>query len=149
MNMLSLLRTLGGLGVVLGLLAGALWVVRRYDVRLLGRIGGGSARRLELVERLTVDAKRSVALIRRDGCEHLIFIDPAGAVVVESGIPCGRPEQAEPEVRAGDSTLNDTFSADQTTSFGDVLQRVQTRFGRPRGRGEVGMIGARGAQPHD
>lgn len=149
MDMLSLLRTLGGLGVVLGLLAGALWVVRRYDVRLLGRIGGGAARRLELVERLTVDAKRSVALIRRDGFEHLIFIDPAGAVIVESGIPCGKPEQAETEARAGDPTLDDPFLADQTTPFGDALQRVQTGFGHPRGRGEVGMIGARGAQPYD
>ena len=149
MDMLSLLRTLGGLGVVLGLLAGALWVVRRYDVRLLGRIGGGAARRLKLVERLTVDAKRSVALIRRDGFEHLIFIDPAGAVIVESGIPCGTPEQAETEARAGDPTRDDPFLADPTTPFGNALQRVQTGFGRPRGRGEVSMIGARGAQPHD
>jgi len=86
MEAFALLRTLGSLGVVLGLLAGALWVVRRYDIKLPGRVGGTSRKRVELVERLSLDAKRSVALIRRDGSEHLILISPDGHAVIESGI---------------------------------------------------------------
>jgi hypothetical protein len=86
MDLLSMLRTLGALGLVLGMLATALWVVRRYDLKLPGRVAGGGRKRVELVERLAVDAKRSVALIRRDGCEHLIFIGPEGHATIETGI---------------------------------------------------------------
>ena len=60
MDMLSVLRTIGSLGIVLGGLAGALWLVRRYDIKLPGRAYGAS-RRLELVERLAIDPRRSVA----------------------------------------------------------------------------------------
>ncbi len=81
-----MLRTMGALGLVLGMLATALWVVRRYDLKLPGRVTGGGRKRVELVERLAVDAKRSVALIRRDGCEHLIFIGPEGHATIETGI---------------------------------------------------------------
>lgn len=86
MDAFALLRTIGSLAIVLAMLAGALWVVRRYDIKLPGRIGGSSVRRVELVERLAIDPKRSVALIRRDGREHLILIAPDGHVMIESGI---------------------------------------------------------------
>jgi flagellar biogenesis protein FliO len=100
MDILSMIRTVGALGVVLGMLAGALWVVRRYDIKLPGRVSGSARKRVELVERLSVDAKRSVALIRRDGCEHLILIGPEGHVTLETGItapaPAAAPAPAEP-----------------------------------------------------
>ncbi|WP_077228563.1 flagellar biosynthetic protein FliO [Sphingomonas hengshuiensis] len=86
MDIFSMVRTLGALGLVLGMLAGSLWAVRRYDLKLPGRIAGGRGKRVELVERLTVDAKRSVALIRRDGCEHLILMGPEGHAMIETGI---------------------------------------------------------------
>lgn len=82
-----MLRTLGGLGIVLGLLAGALWAVRRYDIALPGRVGRtGGDRRLALVERVQIDAKRSLVLVRRDGCEHLFVLLPDRVAVLETGI---------------------------------------------------------------
>lgn len=86
MDLFALLRTLGGLAFVLGLLTAALWVVRRYDIKLPGRVGAGSGKRLELIERLPLDGRRSAALIRRDGREHLILIGPDGTTIVEAGI---------------------------------------------------------------
>lgn len=87
MELLGLLRTLGALALVLGLLASALWIVRRYDLRLPGRVGGsGPLRRLELVERTALDGRRAVALIRRDGREHLILLAPEGNSVIEAAI---------------------------------------------------------------
>ncbi|MGN6374329.1 MAG: flagellar biosynthetic protein FliO [Sphingomonas sp.] len=85
MIFLSLMRTIGALALVLGMLAGALWLVRRYDLKLPGRVGGGGTRtrRLELVERLAVDQRRAVALIRRDDTEHLILLAPEGNLVIE------------------------------------------------------------------
>ncbi len=84
MDLLSVTRTLGGLGVVLGILWGALWLVRRYDIQLPGRTGVSRRNRLELVERLALDPRRSVALLRRDGKEHLILIAPEGHLIIDS-----------------------------------------------------------------
>jgi flagellar protein FliO/FliZ len=89
MDILSLLRMFGALGVVLGLLAGALWVVRRYELRLPQKWLSGFAasdkpRRLELVERLALDPRRSVALIRKDGREHMLLIAPEGLLILEA-----------------------------------------------------------------
>ena len=84
MTILALLRMFGALAIVLGLLAGALWAVRRFDIRLPGRLGAGGApdKRLEVVERLTVDQKRSLLLVRRDNVEHLVLMAPEGNVVL-------------------------------------------------------------------
>lgn len=106
-----MLRTLGALGLVLGMLATALWVVRRYDLKLPGRMAGGGRKRVELVERLAVDAKRSVALIRRDGCEHLIFIGPEGHATIETGIVAPPPTVAEPSAAAeGTAKIEDDLA---------------------------------------
>ncbi len=88
MNLFELMRMFGALALVLGGLAGALWAVRRYDLKLPARMGGGGReRRLELVERLSIDQRRAIALIRRDGAEHLILLAPEGNMVVEAGAP--------------------------------------------------------------
>ena len=86
MTLLPLLRMVGALVLVLGGLAGALWAMRRFDLRLPGRIGLAPRpdRRLALVERLAVDPRRSLVLVRRDGREHLLLIAPEGHVVVEA-----------------------------------------------------------------
>lgn len=108
MSFLDLVRMFGALALVLGGLAGALWAVRRYDLKLPLHMSGGdrASRRLELIERLPIDQKRAVALIRRDGAEHLILLAPEGNMVVESAAnPNGhrafsdllpRAESAEP-----------------------------------------------------
>jgi flagellar biogenesis protein FliO len=96
MDILSMLRTLGALGMVLGMLAGALWFVKRYDVKLPGRVTNSRRKRIEIVERLSVDAKRSVALIRRDGMEHLVMFGPEGQSTIETGIAAPVPAEPEP-----------------------------------------------------
>ena len=72
-------------------------MVRRYDLKLpaglIGGLGAASDRRIQMVERLPLDTRRSVALIRRDDIEHLVLIGPEGAVVIESGI---QPHQSTP-----------------------------------------------------
>lgn len=88
MDFLSFLRMIGSLGVVLGILAGGLWAVRRFEIRLpqkwlSGFTSSGGERRLELVERLVLDPRRSVALIRKDGQEHMLVISPEGLLVLD------------------------------------------------------------------
>lgn len=128
-----MIRTIGALGVVLGMLAGALWAVRRYDIKLPGRVSGSARKRVELVERLAVDAKRSVALIRRDGCEHLILIGPEGHVTLETGIvapqPVAAPATAQPEPVAN---FQDDLAA-FTNSFGKLVDLSRAKIAAVRG----------------
>ena len=87
MDLVSFMRTMGALAIVLGMLAAALWLVKRYNIRLPGSIGGASAgKRVEVVERTGIDGRRSVALIRRDGREHLVLLAPEGNLVIETAI---------------------------------------------------------------
>ena len=43
-------------------------------------------RRLALVEVIPLDAKRRLALVRRDDVEHLLVLGPTGEQMVETGI---------------------------------------------------------------
>lgn len=82
MDIAGLLRALGALSAVLALLGGALWAVRRYDLALPGRIGGRRAARLAITERLSLDPKRSIALIRNGAAEHLLLLAPEGNMLL-------------------------------------------------------------------
>lgn len=135
MDVLSMMRTFGALGLVLGMLAGALWVVRRYDIKLPGRVSGGGRKRVELVERLAVDAKRSIALIRRDGCEHLILIGPEGHVTLETGITAPAPAATPaPTIEAPAPAAN--FQADLAAfshNFGKLVELSRNKIAAVRG----------------
>ena len=73
--------------VVLGLLALAFWLLRRFGS---GRLGGGATRgrhpRLAVIDQATVDSRRRLVLIRRDNVEHLLIIGGPSDVVVEQNI---------------------------------------------------------------
>lgn len=86
MSALVLLRTLGGLLAVLGLLAGALWAVRRYGITLPGLPARSQDARLAVVERLALDQRRSLALVSVDGREHLLLLAPDGNLLVDRGV---------------------------------------------------------------
>jgi flagellar protein FliO/FliZ len=71
--------------VVLGLLALAFWLLRRFGG---GRLGSGATRgrRLAIIDQATVDRRRRLVLIRRDNVEHLLIIGGPRDVVVEQNI---------------------------------------------------------------
>jgi flagellar protein FliO/FliZ len=71
--------------VVLGLIFAAGLVARR-----LAHSGGlalrkPGTRRLALVESLTLDGRRRLLLVRKDGAEHLLLVGGANDLLVEAG----------------------------------------------------------------
>lgn len=97
MDMDVYLRFLLALVFVLALIAAVGWAARRYGMG--GRFGApGAGRRLAIVETTALDAKRRLALIRRDGVEHLILMGGPGDVVIETSImpPVETPTQSQP-----------------------------------------------------
>ncbi len=131
MTLLALVRMFGALALVLGLLAGALWAVRRFDLRLPGGLGRGGAeeRRLEVVERLTVDQKRSLLLVRRDNVEHLVLMSPEGNVLLNEtrvATPAMRIDQPPMELPAPRQTAPALPSFDAESDGGE--ERGSTAF---------------------
>ncbi len=91
-------RALIALAVVLALITAVTWIARRYlATGLIGNLGG--RRRLAVVEYAMLDGKSRLVLVRRDTTEHLLVLSPAGAVVVETGIPAAAA--GEPSARSG------------------------------------------------
>lgn len=86
MDIANYLQFGAALALVLGLIGLAAWAARRFG------LGGplprtrGRNRRLSVVEVTSLDPKRRIALVRRDGVEHLLLLGPSGDVVVERGI---------------------------------------------------------------
>ena len=84
---------------LLALLAvAAVWVVRSYlngESPTDAIFGARPERRLAVVEHASVDGRRRLILIRRDGVEHLIMTGGPVDVVIETGIG-ERKGRAEP-----------------------------------------------------
>jgi flagellar protein FliO/FliZ len=74
---------------VIGLIALIAWLARRYGLGGVAIPNTGRRKRLRLVEAMTLDAKRRLVLVRRDGVEHLILLGSQGDVAIETGIPAG------------------------------------------------------------
>ncbi len=93
-----ILLALAALLFAIALLALFVWGFRAF-VGGGGGNGGsflkGREKRLGLVERATIDGKRTLMLIRRDDVEHLIMTGGPVDVVIETGIK-GRPHLEPP-----------------------------------------------------
>jgi len=73
--------------VVFGLLALALWVLRRFGGERLSNSGTrGRQPRLAVVDSAGVDGRRRLLLIRRDNVEHLVMIGGPTDVLIEPNI---------------------------------------------------------------
>lgn len=85
MEFLDIVRTFGALAVVIGLMVGALYALRRWGGGWLPVAPAGANRRLAVVEQLAIDPKRRLVIVRRDSREHLLLLTAEGAIVVETG----------------------------------------------------------------
>ncbi len=84
--------------IVLGLIGGTAYVVRRFGAT---RLGAGAARgrqpRLAVIDAASVDGRRRLVLIRRDNVEHLLMIGGPSDLVVEPNIVrAAAPREAPP-----------------------------------------------------
>jgi len=83
MDVLDVARYLAGLLLVLGLIGAAGLATRKFGVPGLAK--PNATRRLHIVETLMLSPRQRLAIIRRDGVEHLVLITAAGASVIEAG----------------------------------------------------------------
>jgi len=92
MEFTTYLRFVVVLVLVIGLILGLAWALRRFGM------GGGlqgslmRKRRLSAVESLNLDARHRVFLVRRDDVEHLVLVGPNTSQVIEKSIAAQPPE---------------------------------------------------------
>jgi flagellar protein FliO/FliZ len=84
MDVLDFVRYFAALLLVLGLIGGAGLATRKFGVPGLAKPAG--SRRLQIVETLMLSPRQRLAIVRRDGVEHLVLIGQNGASVIEASI---------------------------------------------------------------
>src|SRR5690242_9210268 len=78
--------------VVLALIAGTAWLVRRFAGNRLGaNANRGRMPRLAVIDAAAVDGRRRLVLVRRDNIEHLLMIGGPTDIVVEQNIVRAMP----------------------------------------------------------
>lgn len=117
MEIAEYLRFFVALLFVVGLIAGTGILARRFGF-VPGAATGGSSRekRLEIVETITLDAKRRMMLVRRDGREHLILLGTDSETVLETGIERPAPLTSTAPVAAPSHDITTTREAHSTAS---------------------------------
>ena len=87
------LRFVLALVLVLGLIMGLAWILKRVGIGTGGPMI--RRRRLRIVESANVDGRHRVVLVRRDDVEHVLLVGPNTSQVIERGIPALATSDAE------------------------------------------------------
>jgi flagellar biogenesis protein FliO len=131
--------------VVLGLLALAFWLLRRFGG---GRLGSNTTRgrqpRLAVIDQATVDSRRRLVLIRRDNVEHLLIIGGPSDVVVEQNIVRAATVTGPVRVPLGEDSMwplqpkpaSPGAPAPRKARMADPLAELADQLSRVRGVGE-------------
>jgi flagellar protein FliO/FliZ len=121
MEFAEYLRFVLALGFVLSLIGLLAWIAKKMgwaDDTITVR---GKTKRLKVVESLTLDQRRKLVIVRRDGVEHLLVLGASNETVIEADIdPNTIPldEISSPEAR--DSQL-----------FSGLKQRIEVGMNAP------------------
>ncbi|HVY90126.1 MAG TPA: flagellar biosynthetic protein FliO [Hyphomonadaceae bacterium] len=83
MDVFDALRAAGALILVLGILLGGAWALRRYGGSL-GLRTGAAASDLRVVEWRNLDMRRKLAVVRWGASEHLLVLSPTGDTMIAS-----------------------------------------------------------------
>ncbi|MAB15532.1 flagellar biosynthetic protein FliO [Parvibaculum sp.] len=93
MDITEVLRFVGALVFIIGLIGLCGFAARKYGLFTGGYTMPGAVKRLAIVETKPLDTKNRIVLIRRDGKEHLILLGAEQSLVIESGIDAPVEEQ--------------------------------------------------------
>ena len=83
MDIFDALRAIGALALVLGILLGFAWLLRKYGSSMGIKVGQ-EASDLRVVEWRSLDMRRKLAVVRWDGRDHLLVLGPTNDLLVAS-----------------------------------------------------------------
>ena len=103
MDAISIVQYLAALALVIALILGLAWILRRSGFAPMVRTPRGK-RRLEVLEVLPLDPKRRLALVRCDAKAHLLLLGADGDLVVATDLDAPRFEAALPPATLPETT---------------------------------------------
>lgn len=104
MDLLQTLRAVFALAVVLGLILGLAYVLRRYAPQLMAQLQAQRGeRRLKVIETLVLDPARRLVLVRLDDEERLILLGE-GRELIE---PRARPKPTGTSPKSNPAVVQD------------------------------------------
>ena len=119
MDITEVLRFVGALVFIVGLIGLCGYAARKFGLFTGGYSMPGALKRLAIVETKPLDTKNRLVLIRRDGKEHLILLGAEQSLVIESGIDAPIETAAAP--------ANDT-NTDEGSVSGTAPATANERF---------------------
>ena len=96
--------------LVLGLILGLAWGMRRLGFGVGAQGPLTRRRRLRVVESAMVDGRHRAVLIRRDETEHLVLVGPNTSQVIERGIPAPAEDASAPPPQSLGTTFRQMLS---------------------------------------
>jgi len=89
--------------LVLGLIGGLAWLLRRAGglPGLARNAVQRGERRLKIEESQAIDTRHRLVLVSRDGVEHLLLLGPSGTTLVEGGIGAEGARRGTAESKPG------------------------------------------------
>ena len=128
--------------VVLALIGGAAWLVRRFGGNRLGaNANRGRMPRLAVIDAAAVDGRRRLVLVRRDNVEHLLMIGGPTDIVVEPNIvraTAGRDQMPQRPSLGGEQSpprlppLADTGWAESDGARAEAFDHPEPQAPEPR-----------------
>ena len=92
MDLLNILKAVFALSIVLGLILGLAYGLRRYAPQLMARLQAQRGeRRLKVVETLVLDPARRLVLVRLDDEERLILLGDGRELIEPRLKPAAKP----------------------------------------------------------
>ena len=82
----SYLQFVFALALVIGLILGMAYLLRRFGLGNGATNVLGRKKRISTVETVMIDARHKLVLVRRDDAEHLVCIGPGDSFLIERGI---------------------------------------------------------------
>jgi len=129
MEFAEYVRFAAALIFVLGLIGVVALLAKRFGIQGPGAVTHPhAAKRLHIIEKTHLDAKRVLILVRRDDVEHLLLLGATSETVVESGIET--PARTAQDTKRTSHEIQNLNNQGRKAPLRDAAQKVVNMFSR-------------------
>ena len=93
MELYSIVRAIAALGIVLAMIWGAMWLLRRYGGEFVSTPSAKAVRQMHVLETLNLPPRHKLLRIQNGEREHLLLLGPDGNVELGEGHALSVPPQ--------------------------------------------------------
>jgi len=92
MDLYTALRAISALCIVLAMIWGGLWLLRRYGGQILPTAPAKAEKQMSILETLNLPPRHKLVRVANGGREHVLLLGPDGSFELSAGTPPGAAE---------------------------------------------------------